>query len=269
LEGLAKLLAHQRAAGETEGALQTGLTLLGLDPLQEPVHRALMRLYAEAGRRGAALRQHQQCVGVLQRELGVEPEAETKQVYQELLREQPGRAARGDRLAPAPPVPVQEGPAPETPLIGREAELSWLYQAREAAWGGRGRLVLVRGEAGIGKSRLVAAVVEEAREHGARVLVGHAFETQQIVPVEGDLRGAAAALRGALQTFSAVEARYETARTRLELAERTAALGDPRVARDQLREAHRSFLLLRIPCWVAQAEAIGAELAITLDGEGP
>ena len=126
LEGLAKLLAQQRQAGQTDAAIQTGLTLLGLDPLQEPAHRALMRLYAQAGRRGAALRQYQQCVGVLQRELGVEPEAETKQLYHELLRERPGRAGTSDRLAPAVGVPVPETPAHETPLLGRDVELGHL-----------------------------------------------------------------------------------------------------------------------------------------------
>ena len=47
-----------------------GSGLLALDPLQEPVHRTLMRLYAQSGRRGAALRQYQACVAALQRELG-------------------------------------------------------------------------------------------------------------------------------------------------------------------------------------------------------
>src|SRR5262245_40156758 len=94
LEALAKLLAHQRKAGATEPAIGTALKLLTLDPLQEPVHRALMRLYAEVGRRGTALRQYQQCVGVLQRELGVEPEAETKALYQEILRQRSPRSAR-------------------------------------------------------------------------------------------------------------------------------------------------------------------------------
>ena len=73
LEALGRLLAHQRAAGSTEAAVQTALRLLALDPLQEPVHRALMRLYAETGRRGAALRQYQLCVATLQRELRASP----------------------------------------------------------------------------------------------------------------------------------------------------------------------------------------------------
>src|SRR5262249_58629303 len=80
-------------------ALQTALRLLALDPLQEPVHRTLMRLYAELGRRGAALRQYQLCVSVLQRELRVEPEAATRQLYQEILRHGPSeRIPEGDSL---------------------------------------------------------------------------------------------------------------------------------------------------------------------------
>src|SRR5262245_56160841 len=69
----ARLLRHQQAAGLTEAALRTGLRLLALDPLQETVHRAVMRLYARLGRRASALRQYQVCVQALRRELSVEP----------------------------------------------------------------------------------------------------------------------------------------------------------------------------------------------------
>lgn len=100
LETLAKLLAQQRAAGATEVALQTALRLVALDPLLETVHRTLMRLYAQLGRRETAIRQYQTCVGVLRRELGVEPEAETNRLYRDILRA---------RLVP--PVAVNEGPA--------------------------------------------------------------------------------------------------------------------------------------------------------------
>ena len=96
LRALARLLAHQRVAGSAEAAIQTALRLLTLDALQEPAHRALMQLYVETGRRGAALRQYQTCLASLQRELRTEPEAETKALYEEILR---GRA-------PAVPVTV-------------------------------------------------------------------------------------------------------------------------------------------------------------------
>src|SRR5690349_13759450 len=49
MEALAKLLAHQTRAGATERAIQTAVRLLGLDPLQEAVHRSLMRLYSRQG----------------------------------------------------------------------------------------------------------------------------------------------------------------------------------------------------------------------------
>ena len=55
LDGLTRLLAHHARSAGPERAIQTAVRLLGLDPLQEAVHRTLMRLYARQGRRGAAL----------------------------------------------------------------------------------------------------------------------------------------------------------------------------------------------------------------------
>ena len=104
LEILARLLAQQRAAGETELALQTALRLLSLDPLLETVHRTIMRLYEALGRRNSALRQYQMCVSVLRRELGVEPEVETTRLYQDILRSRacpPHEAAAGSEREPA------------------------------------------------------------------------------------------------------------------------------------------------------------------------
>src|SRR5262249_40939919 len=85
IELFARLLTAQRRGGARDAAIQTALRLLALDPLQGPVRRPLRRLYAEAGRRGAALRQYQACVGLLRRELGVEPDAETRASYREIL----------------------------------------------------------------------------------------------------------------------------------------------------------------------------------------
>ena len=189
LEALAKLLAHQTRAGVMEAAIQTAVRLLALDPLQEAVHRTLMRLYAGGGRRGAALRQYQLCVGVLQRELGVEPEPETKQCYQEILQ----RASR-TLPAAAPQVRQPSRPrrksatarlelhAPETPLIGREPELPRLRHALGEAWQGRGQIVVILGEAGIGKSRVIEEIAANAFHQGGRVLLGRCYETEQILP---------------------------------------------------------------------------------------
>jgi DNA-binding SARP family transcriptional activator len=87
LEGMAKLLSLQMKDGDHEAAIQTGIRLLALDPLQESVHRTLMTIYAAHGRRDAAARQYHSCVAILERELGVEPEQETKDLYNKILQD--------------------------------------------------------------------------------------------------------------------------------------------------------------------------------------
>src|SRR3989442_1697792 len=163
LETLAKLLAHQRSAGTAESAVKTALRLLTLDPLLEAVHRTLMQLYAQLGRRSAALRQYQVCVGVLRRELGVEPEAETKALYQEILRQRPQHVAieptaavRGARAV------AHAAPGAGTSLIGRAAEMERLRAELEVALTGAGRVTAVIGEAGVGQSRLAAELAADA-----------------------------------------------------------------------------------------------------------
>jgi DNA-binding SARP family transcriptional activator/predicted ATPase len=189
LEALAKLLVHQRTAGATESALRTALRLIALDPLQEPVHRALMRLYAQLGRRAAALRQYQVCVGALQRELGVEPEATTKQLYQEILRQRPTPATINVESPAGAPTAALEVPrsldetlSRDLPLIGREPEMHRLREIVDRGLAGHGQVVAVIGEAGIGKSRLIAEVAVEVSARGGRVLIGRCYEAEQVLP---------------------------------------------------------------------------------------
>jgi DNA-binding SARP family transcriptional activator len=188
LAALARLLTHQTQAGATERAIQTAVRLLGLDPLQEAVHRTLMRCYARQGRRGAALKQYQSCVAALQRELGTAPEAETKTLYQELLRrpaegtEADARAGQRARPARAVSAPAPDLPAADTPLFGREVEIDRLRQALAGARGGHGHVACVIGEAGVGKTRLVSTLAAEALALGCRVLIGHGHESDAILP---------------------------------------------------------------------------------------
>ncbi|WP_218566712.1 helix-turn-helix transcriptional regulator [Vallicoccus soli] len=84
-----------------------------------------------------------------------------------------------------------------TPLVGRERELSRLAAGLRAARGGRAGLVLVGGEAGVGKTRLLGALADRARAEGAAVLVGHCVDLGgaglPYLPVVEALRGLAAA----------------------------------------------------------------------------
>lgn len=172
LDGLARLLARQMAADTPDAAVQTASRLLGLDPLQEAVHRTLMRLHARRGRRTEALRQYQDCVTALRRELAVEPERETRELYRSILREREAVATH----------PMPAAWTRDTPLVGRDAELAMLESALGGALERGGGAALVLGEAGIGKSRIVAELASRAALRGARVLAGHCHETEQMVP---------------------------------------------------------------------------------------
>jgi DNA-binding SARP family transcriptional activator len=83
---LHRLTAEQDAAGEHDAALQSGRRLVALDPLSELGQRSLMRAYARAGRRAEALRQYRSCIEILERELGVAPEAETQALAEAIAR---------------------------------------------------------------------------------------------------------------------------------------------------------------------------------------
>jgi DNA-binding SARP family transcriptional activator len=232
LEGLARLLARQRAAGALEVGVGTALRLLAIDPLQESVQRTLMRLYAALGRRGDALRQYRECVAVLQRELAAEPEAETRQLYQEILRDRlagPFRTDRGQAAAVPSDVSRPElatlglGLA-EVPLVARTVELDQLREALGAAWAGHAQLFLVRGEAGIGKSRLIAELAGDAERRGGRAFLGQSYESDQALPFGPwiDLLRTAVAELGPELGGLAAAWRVELARLLPELADATA-----------------------------------------------
>jgi DNA-binding SARP family transcriptional activator len=72
--------ARAAAAGDSASAISFAERSLELDPLQEDVHREVVRLYLSAGNRTRAMRQYENCVSVLRSELGVEPAEETRQL---------------------------------------------------------------------------------------------------------------------------------------------------------------------------------------------
>jgi len=96
-----RLLDYEREAGELEKAAATAKRLLDLNPAHEKTHRTLMRLYADQGRRAAALEQYERCRAALKRELEVEPGPETEELYQDILQ----RRGEPPRKAPALELP--------------------------------------------------------------------------------------------------------------------------------------------------------------------
>jgi DNA-binding SARP family transcriptional activator len=161
------------ARGRGDAAVPPATELVGLEPFRESAHLRLLRAHAAAGDRGEALRAYDRCRRLLAEELGVDPSGELEAAFLELLREAP-TATPGVRAPPevAPPARARG----EEPFVGRGPELARLRAAWADARAGRRRLVLVTGEAGIGKSRLAAELAGLAERDGAAVLPGRCDE---------------------------------------------------------------------------------------------
>jgi predicted ATPase/DNA-binding SARP family transcriptional activator len=172
---------------------------LALDRLHEPTYRYLMQLYAWSGQRAAALHQYRECVQVLQKELGVAPLEATTKLYQAVKENQlapppvasqafahtsaDGVAGSSTLAQPVITMPASSAaavPQPQIsqaiyPLVGRSKELSTLNDAY-ASIHSDGRVVILEGEAGIGKTRLAEEFIAYTRARGATVLAARCYE---------------------------------------------------------------------------------------------
>lgn len=164
LEGLARLLA----ADDPRAALEYAERVVRHDPLDEAGYRLLMDLYSRAGAQAKALHVYHRCATQLQRELEAEPGHETRALYNRLQR----------TSAPVPTLPALGGVSLiGTPFVGRRQELARLQEAWQEALTLGPRLVLVGGDSGIGKTRLV--------ETWANTLQGPAVAAARCYAVEG------------------------------------------------------------------------------------
>jgi DNA-binding SARP family transcriptional activator/predicted ATPase len=152
LEQLIALLASER---DYASAIQNAQSLLRYDPLHEAGYRQLMELYALQSDRARALHTYHTCATVLERELGVPPGEETLALYDRLL-----NAGVISDSAPA-----TESHATSR-LIGRNREWLALLTAWRTSSKGRAHVVLIDGEAGIGKTRLAEELLEWVNRQG-------------------------------------------------------------------------------------------------------
>lgn len=206
---LERLLAHRVQEGALDAATTVAQRLLVRDPSHEPAHRALMQAYAAQGRRAAAIRQFRTCETRLRQDLGLEPDVETRALHEAIR-----QAAEPVALPPLRGRRRTDGPAvARGPLIGRGDEWTRLHAALAAAWKGRGGVVTVVGEAGIGKTRLADETAHEARRRGWQVLVGRCFETDLRLPFGPWLDAVRAA--GALTAADALEPAWRAELARL------------------------------------------------------
>ncbi len=166
-------LTHDDAAAAVGFARRRVL----LDPLEEPGYRLLMRAQLGAGDRAGAMRTYHQCASLLERELGVAPSPETRAALDAALAEA-GREATATGTGGSSGPPSSRASA----LVGREREQARLVAAWEARPDGAGFLV-VTGEAGVGKTRLVAELARTVRGRDAVVAATRCFSAAGTVPL--------------------------------------------------------------------------------------
>lgn len=167
LTELAECYAQQ---GRYRRAIARCHQLLGLDPCREAAYVRLMLYHYYAGEQAQALRAYERCCQVLADELAIEPLPTTVTVAEQI---RDGRLWAAED-APRYPPPAYEGRLFEvpyslghTPFVGREREYAWLVEKWRDA---KVKVLLVEGEAGVGKSRLVDEFLGYAATGGAAAL---------------------------------------------------------------------------------------------------
>ncbi|RPI77722.1 MAG: hypothetical protein EHM45_08100 [Desulfobacteraceae bacterium] len=150
IQVLRKLVLYHHSRKEFETGLAYARRWLKEDPLDEKAHFHLMRLYADSGQPSAALRQYQECVRVLKKELDIGPHEETVDLHTEIKKQRPAA------VSPAMPVkswsPEEEHPPAQPDFcIGREKEIKEINRLLADP---QCRLLTLVGPGGVGKTQL-------------------------------------------------------------------------------------------------------------------
>ncbi|HVC14229.1 MAG TPA: AAA family ATPase [Acidimicrobiales bacterium] len=171
---LSRLVDAHASTGALDTALLHATRWLSLDELHEPAHQALMRLLAWTDQRAAALAQYRSCVRVLEEELGVEPLTPTTELYELIRADRLGPPPSGGaRAMPSFPPVIGHGDRRSgggrekpAPFVGQDSILTALVADLEQC-GESGRVAVVAGPAGSGKTRIMDAFRETVGAGGS------------------------------------------------------------------------------------------------------
>lgn len=141
--------------------------LVGINPMSEKAHQGLMRALWLHGDQASALRHFGEIEDQLSRDLPGGISRQTQELVERIR-----------SSAPPPPAGISRA---EPPIVGREREFARLRELLEAARRGKGVLAVLRGEAGIGKTRLSAELARCAALEGMRVLKSRCYAAEENV----------------------------------------------------------------------------------------
>lgn len=161
--------------------------LLAGDPYDESSHRELMLAHYLSGNRNAALAHYARLRSLLMSDLGVSPAQATTELY-EHIRIQTEWVLPESPLGPHENVFTSEMFSlkhfEELPLVGREKEITAIIDGLENARGGVGGAIVIYGDAGIGKTKLVEAALSEAKVRNISVLYAKCPDLESAAPYQ-------------------------------------------------------------------------------------
>jgi len=193
-QALLQLAEIQAEMGNYAAAITACRRVLARDEVRENAYQALMRYQAESGDSAAALLTYERCRTILAEELGADPSPLTQSWHQRILNGEVEPRAT-ERVTPPvvratpPPSAINQTdgvqgmlPLPQQTLlpmldehfinvfVGREQEQEQLSARLAQALAGKGQLILLEGEAGVGKTRLAYHGLQEAADADATVI---------------------------------------------------------------------------------------------------
>ncbi len=182
LDTLNRLVAWYEEQGDARAVLACAQKYLACDPLTEAMHLVAMRALVALGDLAGARRQWQLCCETRQQELHALPSSE--------MREQAECILGAQFTIPLPVAPAPLKPSPRRgslerpPFVGRARELDALRARWEQTMQGQGGTVLIGGEAGVGKTRLVEEFAATVRWRGGMVARGRCYEPERVLPYQ-------------------------------------------------------------------------------------
>jgi DNA-binding SARP family transcriptional activator len=232
---------HAEVVGELE-------SLIAHARFRERLRGQLMLAFYRSGRQAEALAAFQDARRTLVEELGIEPGRSLQDLERAILRQDLSL-----ELQPIPQPPGTRPPAANADVdagafVGREPELEQLDRALGVALSGSGRLLMLAGEPGIGKTRTAAEFAAHARSRGVRVLWGRCYETEGAPPYWPWLEALRSYLgdrdHSHLGVSPAVLAELlPELRERLPYLEPAPEIADPKQARFRLLDTTTTFLI--------------------------
>jgi DNA-binding SARP family transcriptional activator len=196
IRGFQRVSQYYEAQQDYSAALSALSRALLLDPFQEDLQREGLRLHYYAGDRAGAIRRYEEFTRLLDAEMGVPPMAETRALYDAIITDNltiPSRVLTPVSQPPVVSPPISHLPTPRVvqptapsgpPFTGRADELRRLAELRTAH-----QLILVEGEAGMGKTRLLETYIARVQMADGDippplVLIGRARQLESRLPLQ-------------------------------------------------------------------------------------